>query len=759
MVQRQGLLRIATRIAVLGATAGVLIGIGTGAGTAVAAPAFQISAGQQDTCVVRASDASVWCWGWNIAGELGGATTGNSKVPVQVPGLPAMASVSAGRDHVCGVDTAHNVWCWGANAFGEIGTGGISFSEPPTKVANLKATQVSAGNEFTCAVTVIQTVRCWGEGTLGQLGNGHDNDSSTPVLVKNLTTVTQIAAGDAHVCALYGPGTPTCWGDDSDGQLGNGVTGVSFNTPVVTESGPLRSIAAGFENTCGIDMSGAARCWGLNADGQLGTNDFNTNHSTPTPVFGGMTWSQISMGEASTCGMTDTVAQVWCWGDGGNGRLGNGKLNLPPIDVPVPVFAMTSSPAGGSAGPQQVAVGYEHACVVLSPPMVKCWGNGNDGALGNGDVQDEGFPTLALGPPVLAAAYSEQVAIGLGTGCTLTDNLEVECWGTDTGDGDTAQHDQAEDTGLGGAASVTANNGGCALLANTNVKCWGDNQYGELGNGTHGATASKKPALVAGLPQVLQLSGSYTNCVVIQNGTPECWGFNGDGEAGVGNENELDSPASVVGLPNQPTQISAGFEESCAVMPSTNVYCWGVNSDGALGTGSTGGNQDTATVKVKGLSNVIQVAAGGDFACALQNTGAVYCWGINSVGELGNNSTAANSPTPVQVQGLSSGVQQIMVGGASACALMAGTGQIRCWGDNGVGELGNNNPSMTFSRVPVGVSGPGSWISLATASGAGNTNCAVDSSFQTWCWGDNAAGELGTTGPNAFAPEQVQGIS
>jgi alpha-tubulin suppressor-like RCC1 family protein len=156
--------------------------------------------------------------------------------------------------------------------------------------------------------------------------------------------------------------------------------------------------------------------------------------------------------------------------------------------------------------------------------------------------------------------------------------------------------------------------------------------------------------------------------------------------------------------------IAAGWGHTCAVSTTGAVYCWGWNSDGELGNNST--TESNVAVQVKGvggsglLSGIASIAAGGYHTCALSATGRIDCWGENYYGELGNNSTT-DSNVPVQVEGvggsgLLSGIAGIAGGYYYTCALSA-TGRIDCWGKNSNGQLGNN--STTNSLVPVEVTG------------------------------------------------------
>jgi len=206
-------------------------------------------------------------------------------------------------------------------------------------------------------------------------------------------------------------------------------------------------------------------------------------------------------------------------------------------------------------------------------------------------------------------------------------------------------------------------------------------------------------------------------------------------------ENHPSTPLSSINV----TAISAGEDHTCALTGSGGVLCWGHNSSGQLGNGST--VDLYAPMYVVGLSSgVASVSAGGSHTCALTTAGAVKCWGENSSGQLGDG-TVISRLTPVDVSGLSSGVSAISAGGDHTCALTS-TGAVYCWGNNFYGQVGN---SSNLNRlVPVVVSGP--LVVAAVSAGGGHDlgghtggghNCLVTTSSNVYCWGDNSSGQLG----------------
>ncbi len=200
------------------------------------------------------------------------------------------------------------------------------------------------------------------------------------------------------------------------------------------------------------------------------------------------------------------------------------------------------------------------------------------------------------------------------------------------------------------------------------------------------------------------------------------------------------------------SKISSGEYHSCAITDTGGVKCWGYNSSGQLGDNST--TQRLTPVDVVGLgSGVASVSAGSNFTCAVTTSGAAKCWGGNGSGRLGDNSTT-NRLTPVDVVGLSSGVASIAAGGNHTCAVMS-SGAAKCWGDNYQGQVGDN--SSTTRRTPVDVVGLESGVSSISAALA--HTCAVTTTGAAKCWGYNANGQLGINSTTTrLAPADVVGL-
>ncbi len=345
-----------------------------------------------------------------------------------------------------------------------------------------------------------------------------------------------------------------------------------------------------------------------------------------------------------------------------------------------------------------ISAGGEYSCAVLENGTARCWGQNSSGQLGNGTTTSS--PT----PVMVAAADVVAISAGNEHTCAMLQNGTARCWGRNQfgqlGDNSTTNRSSpVAVSGLTGVVTISAGNEHtCAVLQNGTARCWGRNQYGQLGIGTASYDLVLSPAAVSGLSTVEGIStGGFHACALLGNGTVRCWGYNNGGQLGNGtmSTEPTPSPVAVSGLTNAAT-ISAGWHHTCAVLWDGTARCWGINTYGRLGDGST--THRSTPAQVSGLTNAASIAAGLLHTCAVLGDGTVRCWGYNNWGQLGNGTTSTGSNTaPVIVTGLTNAAS-ITAGGYHSCSVL-GTGTARTWGRNEVGQLGDG--STNSSSVPV----------------------------------------------------------
>ena len=456
----------------------------------------------------------------------------------------------------------------------------------------------------------------------------------------------------------------------------------------------------------------------------------------------------ISAGGSHTCAITE-AGGVKCWGwEGRHGELGNGARtdSLHPVSV-----------VGLSSGAVAVSAGASHSCAVTTVGAIKCWGENRHGQLGDGTTTTRLTPVDVVGLSSGAFAVSAGpfgISGRLST-CAITEAGAVKCWGVNTqgqvGDGTTV--DRHVPTSVVGLSSgmVAVSVGGdhaCAVTAAGAVECWGDNTYGQLGDGT--TTTRLTPVDVVGLSSgvVAVSAGLGHTCALTDEGAVECWGDNSLGQLGDGTTTNSHVPARVVGLSSRVVAISAGWSHMCALTDEGAVACWGNNRVEQLGN-ETAANSPVPAFVVGLSSGVVGIAAGAGHACAVTTSGAVECWGGGFRAQLGV------SPVPVDVVGLSSGAGAIDAGGGVSCALTE-AGAVTCWGRNPEGDFGGI--ATPDSPVPVDVVGLSSGVCAVSAGGV--HTCAVTAAGAAKCWGDNRNGQLGDgTKVDSPDPVDVAGLS
>jgi hypothetical protein len=301
----------------------------------------------------------------------------------------------------------------------------------------------------------------------------------------------------------------------------------------------------------------------------------------------------------------------------------------------------------------------------------------------------------------------------------------------------------------------------CAVNTAGGVWCWGEGSAGQLGDGASKDSAG--PLDVSGMQSGVAWvsAGGSHSCALTLTSSLRCWGDNFWGQLGDGTMTDRSVPVNIKSLGSSVASVSAGRWHTCAITTGGAAKCWGLNSNGQLGDGTTV-TRRTTPVDVTGLgSGVAAIAAGGEHTCALTTGGAVLCWGSNRYGQLGDDLACGLGPcpTPVYVTGLGSGVAAISAGGNHTCALMQ-AGGVKCWGANQWHQLGTETakacglpPTIQLfpcEKVPVAVVGLGEPV-VGLAAGNLHTCVLIDGGGAT-CWGS----VLGAVYPE---PVDVPGLS
>jgi len=329
----------------------------------------------------------------------------------------------------------------------------------------------------------------------------------------------------------------------------------------------FRQISAGGSHTCAVTTDDRAYCWGR----------------TVTPVSGDLKFLEVSAGYYNSCGIT-TDNRAYCW-----------EGDLVPKLVP------------GGRRYRQISAGLDYVCAVTTADVAFCWGDNHLGQLGTG-----GSSTTA---PTLVAGGHHWIRVF--TAATHTSGTTLEHVGY----------------------------------------CWGANVFGQTGSGIRGVSLPKPVKVAGGLQfrQVKPGSGydagqqgpeldTATGCGLTTDDVAYCWGLGADGFPG-----SATTPHVVAGG-RRYGYINPGLFHTCALTLANAPYCWGSNEKGALGVPGLASSETPVRVS-GGLTFVfITVAAVGRHSCGVTASHQAYCWGDNSSGQLGDGTTTSRS-TPVLVTG------------------------------------------------------------------------------------------------------------
>ena len=275
-----------------------------------------------------------------------------------------------------------------------------------------------------------------------------------------------------------------------------------------------------------------------------------------------------------------------------------------------------------------------------------------------------------------------------------------------------------------------------ALKSDGTVWTWGYNNYGQLGNGT--TTSSNIPIQVSGLSNITDIgAGLSFSLAVGSNGTIYTWGRNNFGQLGNGNYNNSSTPVQVTGLSGTVSAIGGGQGHCLALMSNGTVYAWGYNISGQLGNGTY--NDSPTPVQVSGLSNITRIAVGYNQNMALTNSGAIYVWGYNGYGQLGLGNYN-DSPTPTTVS-LGAGITATAIAGRGFHSVAIGSnGNIYTWGRNDYGQLGNGSATQTNTPTAITLAAGVTPVAIAASY---YHSMALGNDGKLYSWGRNDFGQLG----------------
>jgi alpha-tubulin suppressor-like RCC1 family protein len=359
--------------------------------------------------------------------------------------------------------------------------------------------------------------------------------------------------------------------------------------------------------------------------------------ATPT----GPTLVSLAAGEHTTCAVLDD-GTARCWGDNRAGQLGDGTLTSSV--TPVEVAGVTDAIA--------IATSYELSCVLHEGGTVSCWGSGSNGRLGNGANDSSPVPVEVTGLTNVV-----EIGAGFSTACALRDDGTVACWGRGGNYGSDVFSDTNVPVDVPGLTGVehlsTASHGGTSLTSRTcgvrgdgSAFCWGLNADGQHGDGTQ--NDSRTPVEIPGLDDVTAIAAALTHTCIVRDDGTYCMGTAPLGDGGV----DRQFVPTLVTTSAVFESLSVGWEHACGLTAGGDVWCWGRNGSGQIGDGEELVIGDVRSVPVEAdVSGIVLLAAGATHTCAHDGDGVTWCWGRNEYGETGSGEPSSlnrsNVPTPV----------------------------------------------------------------------------------------------------------------
>lgn len=633
--------------------------------------------------------------------------------------------VYVGASLSCGLEASGEAWCWGNVGPNGYGNGSLDDTrqDVPTRAAVGHAfTSLALARMSACGIEASGSVLCWGQNASGQLGNGTTTAQGAPVPVSGLTGSVQLAAGDSHFCARSSAGTVSCWGDNESFQAGQPIRGVIALPRPVALGGPASEIAAGAVHSCAL-VAGQSFCWGADDRRQLG-NDTTYDRLVPVLAATGdgasRTWSEVEASNQHTCGR-DASGAVFCWGllegEGDNNTL---------AWVPTRRFPSISA--------TDIAGGWLLQCAVSDQQAAWCDG-----------VTYSQVELAASGAVTSVIAAGSQACV-LQTDGAVACELASKPRGTLTGVPLPAQAVQL----------VSSDGEACSLNSVAEVYCW----------------STWDNLLPQRVFEALTVTGVYGNsgpriCIITQSAAVACRSSH--------NPTETTEPTGGLAL----VSLAVGDDHTCGLTPAGAVWCWGRNTHGQLGDGTT--IDRTAPVAVEGNRTFGQITAGSAHTCGLTTAGQLYCWGYGSLGSMGDDHRD-ESAAPVGADGTPSltrlgvgpsyphptcgldgagsvwcwprsfdipAAHQIsggtgLVTTTGLCGLRA-SGEMLCWGSNYSGWFGDGTYSVSTETAVAGGNGT---RFVEVSFGLAGTACGIDVDGVTYCWGNASGTSLGSPQSN-----------
>ena len=666
-------------------------------------------------------NGTVYTWGYNGSGQLGLGDTNNRTEPTQT-NMKAVIDIAAGTDHTLVLKADGTVWATGLNNYGQLGNGTtentntfqqVKLNENGDYLENIVS--IAAGYTASYAVTAEGEVYGWGRNDDGELGIGSKSSEINelyPVKMKKVSKIIQIAAGANHAIMLDADGNVWSTGYNSSGQLGIGNTDIQVQPKQMTSISGVKEIAAGTNHSIMLAENGYVYSVGNDSNSQLG-NGNSTNISTPTYVrntSGNLVSDakHVKAGGDSTyiSRKKDTEGKsqgMYVIGYNNYGQLFTQNTTTQPYakEVEKNLDILEIAPTQ-----------YSTALIVDGEGNVYTVGYDGQGQLGNGIYENTKNKICISNIQVKVTSQiinyqnvgenSEKILAKTTIGFNLIkENIEGSTYEFKTLDSEVATVDDQ--------GTVTATG-----IGTTNIKVHDTttDSWNAVKVNVNGSENKAQPKVVGGNCHYAALKG---------NGTVWTWGYNGNGQLGLGDTNARTEPTQAKAekiledgtkeeeLITDAIDIAASYNHTIILRADGTVWSTGYNQYGELGTGDT--EERKIFTQVKGpngegiLENIVQITTGYYTGYALTTNGEVYGWGSNRYGELGQGSKSDDPVLyPTKMKKVSNIIQ--ISSGAEYIVMLDAEGKVWGTGYNGNGQLGIGNTTLqTLPQQMTSISG------------------------------------------------------
>ena len=770
-----------------------------------------ISAGDNFNCAIHRATGATFCWGRNDEGQTGRNSPDDFGLPGRASVFSDWSALQAGERHACGirakaiteklrdgslktVAVENQLWCWGETGFTIRNDDGTlpSPQRTPKRVGlEVDWERTYNGGNHACATRYDrdneeQSLYCWGRNDYGQFGDGNTQSFRSPKLIDSASQWQTLSLGSNHTCGIKEDSSLWCWGQSVFNQLGIGPTNANSDTTVPQQVGTESwlSVSASVQHTCAIRADHTLWCWGFNNYGQLGqvaVGNIPAPSDIPVVIKTSQTalepdndWQQVSAGGSHTCALKNSGA-LWCWGNNTYGQTGQAEVGNQTVAAHI----------DSDTSFREISAGANHSCAISVEYQIHCWGLNVEGQLGIANI-----PPIKSPAPVNNDSWT-QISSGHDYTCGIQTDKSLWCGGTNAfgqlGDGTPLNRPKPveikTDERQEWLQVKVGRDHTCAIRDNVerNLWCWGNNQHNKLGptgavfdydNWSPlkvNAPGAKWAGVTLGIHHTCALKSDPTGY------TPWCWGNNNFGQLGIGTLGDGTGGAGDIQPVIEPQQVkpytdwetlSAGGFHTCGIR-ETNIlplqrelYCWGRNDFGQLGTGTTTNELNPALIGTH--KDWISVASGTNHTCGIRRVSTqplqamMYCWGKNSAGQLGLKHNA-DVPEPTQV-GEFDNWSHVYAGlNNNSCGLRTtdngATHILHCWGFN---RSNQTSSSHLESIIEPGSWGQKQWSSVTLGS---SSTCAInngENSGQMLCWGEGSPYQLGTGSAWHYTPQSNQ---